>query len=303
MLTHDLRGCIPIVLTPFRDDGGIDMDSLERQVEFIISSDVHGLATPALASEGFKLTDSERDGLIEAVVRMVGGRLPVVASADGAGVAPAIERAQAAVEAGADALMVLPPSFVKPDAQHLEEYFGRVAEAAGIPIMIQDAPQLTGVAISVDMLARLHEAHPLISSVKLEGIPSAVKSSEVLTRLGGRMTVFSGWGGLAFFEGLQRGASGCMPAANLGFALAEVYRLFAGGEQDEAALQFDRLVPFMSWSMQTLDLGTWCAKEMLTRAGIISSARMREPFTPPDDRQIAEFNRLVSSVPWPDANA
>lgn len=295
----DLFGCVPIVLTPFEDDGRIDMVSLERQIEFIIDSGVQGLATPALASEGFKLTDAERDEVIRAVVTMVDGRLPVIASADGSGVEPAVERARAAVEAGAAALMVLPPSFVKPDVRGLEHYFTRVAEAVNVPIMVQDAPQLTGVTISVDSLVRLNAASPLISSVKLEGVPSAAKTSEVLRRLGGRMSVFSGWGGLAFFEGLQRGAAGCMPAANLGFALAQVYRLFTGGDLEAASSAFDRLLPFMNWSMQSLDLGTWCAKEMLRQQGVIATARMREPFVPPDEGQVAEFARLAATVPWP----
>lgn len=293
----ELHGCIPIVLTPFHEDGRIDMASMQRQIEFIVQSGVHGLATPALASEGFKLTDAERDAVIRSVIDIVDGRLPVIASADGSGVEPAVERAQAAVEAGAAALMVLPPSFVKPDVRGLELYFTRIADAAGIPIMIQDAPQLTGVTISVDSLVRIHEANPLVSSVKLEGIPSASKTTEIRRRLDGRMAVFSGWGGLAFLEGLERGAAGCMPAANLGFALAQVYRLFADGRRDDAADRFDRLVPFMAWTMQSLDLGTWCAKEMLRRAGVIASSHMREPFAQPDAGQVAEFTRLAASVP------
>jgi len=60
--------------------------------------------------------------------------------------------------------------------------------------MVQDAPPLTGVTITVASLARLHESNPLICAVKLEGIPSAAKTSEALDRLDGRMSVFSGWG-------------------------------------------------------------------------------------------------------------
>ncbi len=298
-MTLGLQGCVPIVLTPFTVDGRIDMASLEAEVEFIVGSGVQGLATPALASEGYKLTDAERDGLIATVVELVAGRLPVVASADGPGAEPAIDRAKAAVDAGASALMVLPPSFVKPDVRGLESYFTRIADAAGIPVMVQDAPQLTGVTITVESLARLHESNPLICAVKLEGIPSAAKTSEVLNRLDGRMSVFSGWGGLAFLEGLHRGAVGCMPAANLGFALAEVHRHFMNGAPDEAAHLFDRLVPFMAWSMQSLDLGTWCAKEMLRRHGVIATSVMREPFSAPDEGQVSEFTRLSHQVPWP----
>ncbi len=288
-----LFGCIPIVVTPFAPSFAIDEAGLRAEVDFLIAAGVHGLATPAIASEGYKLDDAERDRVARIVVETAAGRVPVVVSVDGNGTDVAMARARATAALGADALMVLPPMFVKPDAANLERYYLRIADAAGLPIMVQDAPQLTGVSIPVALLERLYTANPLINAVKIEGTPAGAKTGEVVERTGGQMAVFAGWGGLSFWEGLPRGAAGCMPAANFGPALAQVYDLFHQGQIAEAATLFDRLTPFIAWSMQSIDLSVWCAKAALVRAGILASATLREPATLPDAVMQAEFERLL----------
>ena len=161
-------------------------------------------------------------------IETAAGRVPVVVSADGNGTDIAVIRARRAAALGAAALMVLPPMFIKPDGENLYRYYQRIARAVDIEIMVQDAPQLTGVALPGQLLARLNRDCPNITSVKIEGTPAGPKTSEVLALSDNRMDVFAGWGGLSFWEGLQRGAKGCMPAANFGPPLAEVYELYQG---------------------------------------------------------------------------
>ena len=289
-MSESLRGCIPIVATPFDADGRIDETSLRAEVEWLIAGGVHGLATPAIASEGYKLSDTERERVIAVVVEATAGRAPVVVSADGAGTDVAVERARRAADLGATALMVLPPHFIKPDSENLMRYYARIAEAVSIPIMVQDAPQLTGVALPSSLLARLYYEHPTVNSVKIEGTPAGAKTSEILALTNGDMDVFAGWGGLSFWDGLLRGAAGCMPAANFGLVLARVYDLFAGGQRDAAYAAFNSAVPFIAWSMQSIDLSVWTAKEALVRLGVLASATLREPATLPDETLRREFD-------------
>lgn len=288
--TLRLRGCIPIVATPFHADGSIDERSLKAEVEWLIAGGVHGLATPAIASEGYKLSNEERELVVAIVVATARERVPVVVSADGAGTDVAVDRAVSAGILGADALMVLPPHFIKPDADNLRRYYGRIADAVPLPIMVQDAPQLTGVALPSGLLARIHAEHPRVNSVKIEGTPAGGKTSEILALTEGGMDVFAGWGGLSFWDGLLRGAAGCMPAANFGPPLARVYDLFAAGDRAAAYAAFTAEVPFIAWSMQSIDLSIWTAKEALARAGVLASAAMREPATLPDEALRGEFD-------------
>ncbi len=284
-----LHGCIPIVVTPFTEEGAIDEKSLRAEVEHLIAGGVHGLAAPAIASEGYKLAESEQQRVAAIVIETADGRVPVVVSADGNGTDIAVIRARRAAALGATALMVLPPMFIKPDGENLYRYYQRIARAVDVEIMVQDAPQLTGVALPGQLLARLNRNCPNITSVKIEGSPAGPKTSEVLALSDNRMDVFGGWGGLSFWEGLQRGAKGCMPAANFGPPLAEVYELYQRGDYAAARSRFDGLVPFVNWSMQSVDLSVWCAKEALKRQGILTTNILREPASLPDAVMRHEF--------------
>jgi 4-hydroxy-tetrahydrodipicolinate synthase len=277
-----LHGCIPIVATPFTEEGAIDEASLRAEVEHLIAAGVHGLATPAIASEGYKLAEAEQQRVAAIVVETAGSRVPVVVSAGGNGTDVAVMRARRAAASGAAALMVLPPMFIKPDGENLYRYYQRIARAVEVEIMVQDVPQLTGVALPAPLLARLNSDCPNITAVKIEGTPAGPKTSEVLALSDERMDVFAGWGGLSLWESLQRGAKGCMPAANFGPALARVYDQYCAGDFAAARSLFDRLVPFVNWSMQSVDLSVWCAKEALRRDGILATSVLREPASLPD---------------------
>ena len=224
-----LHGCIPILVTPFADDGSLDLESLEREIDWVLAEGASGVACVAIASEGYKLTETERDAVIATTVRRVDGRAPVVASADGPGEEPAIDRARRAAALGADALMVLPSYFVKPGPDALVSYYGRIADESGLPIMLQDAPQLTGVSMSPALWARMAEATPGLRYIKAEGTPQGPTISETLRLCGDRVGVFCGWGGLSLLDALERGAIGNMPAPNFTRFFADVQRLLGGG--------------------------------------------------------------------------
>jgi 2-keto-3-deoxy-L-arabinonate dehydratase len=287
-----LRGCIPILVTPFADDGSLDLASLEREVDWVIAEGAAGVGCVAIASEGYKFTEDERDAVIQSTVRHVAGRLPVVASADGPGEEPAVARAQRAARLGADALMVLPPSFVKPGPDALVSYYSRVAEAAGIAIMLQDAPQLTGVPMSPSLWARMADAIPGLRYIKAEGMPQGATISETRRLCGERLGLFCGWGGLSLLDALERGAIGNMPAPNFTRFFADVQRLWESGDHEAAERLFDRGVPFVMWTMQSIDHSVTTAKTELHRRGIITSPRLRQPAAHLDDiaqRQLARF--------------
>ncbi|MGH2615435.1 MAG: dihydrodipicolinate synthase family protein, partial [Thermomicrobiales bacterium] len=240
----------------------------------------------------YKLTEAERDSVLQTTVRHVNGRVPVVASADGPGEEPALDRARRAVRLGADALMVLPPYFVKPGADALVSYYARVAAVAGIPVMLQDAPQLTGVPMSPALWARMADEVPGLRYVKAEGTPQGATISETRRLCGDRLGVFCGWGGLSLLDALERGAIGNMPAPNFTRLFADVQRFWEHGDREEAETRFDRGVPFVMWTMQTIDHSVTAAKTELVRRGVIASARLRRPALTLDDiahHQLARF--------------
>jgi len=290
-----LTACIPILCTPFTDDGGLDLPSLEREIEWVLAAGASGVACLAIASEGYKLTEGERDEVLRTTVAAVAGRVPVVASADGPGVEPALDRARRAAALGADALMVLPPYFVKPDADALLDYYRRIGEAAPIPLIVQDAPQLTGVAMSPPLWARMAEAIPTFRSVKAEGTPQGETISETLRLAGDRLAVFCGWGGLGILDALERGAAGSMPAPNFTRLFADIQRLWDTQRQAEAAARFAAELPFLLWTMQSIDHSVAAAKEELRRRGVFAGNAQRPPAARLDPTARGQLGRFLDA--------
>jgi 2-keto-3-deoxy-L-arabinonate dehydratase len=292
-----LRGCIPILCTTFFDDGGIDYESLERQIDWVIGEGASGVATLALASEGYKLTEAERDEVTRVVAVKTAGRVPVVVSADGGSPQVAIDRALRAQQAGADAVMVLPPSFVKPGPTSLRDYYLRVGRAVETPLIIQDAPQLTGVAMGPALWAELARAVDTIRYVKAEGVPQGPTLTATLEQSDGRLQVFCGWGGLSMIDAMERGAVGSMPAAGFTRLFADIQRLFEGGDRTGAEALFQSELPFVLWAMQSLDVSVRSAKTELLSRGVFQTRTLREPWAPLDTIAENQLQRFVAGRP------
>ena len=297
MSVIELRGCIPILCTPFLEDGAVDYESLERQVDWVINEGASGVATLALASEGYKLTEAERDEVSEVVVARVAGRVPVVISADGAGTDVAVDRATKAERTGATAVMVLPPSFVKPTPASLRDYYQRVGRAVEIPVIIQDAPQLTGVAMGPTLWADLAETVDTIRYVKAEGVPQGQTLTETIERSGGRLRVFCGWGGLSMIDALERGAVGSMPAAGFTRLFAQIQQVWEAGDRSSAEALFQSELPFVLWAMQSLDFSVRSCKTELAGLNVFRTRELRQPWNLLDAIAEDQLRRFIGGRP------
>ena len=170
-------GVFPIAPTPFTESGDLDLDGMRRVLDCMIDQGVDGICILANYSEQFLLTDEERDILLRLCMERVAGRVPVIATTSHFSTRIAAERARRAAEAGAAMLMLMPPyhgTGLRADEKGMVEHFAGVAEAAGIPIMVQDAP-LSGVTLSVAFLARLAREVPLVRYFKVEVPQAAAK--------------------------------------------------------------------------------------------------------------------------------
>jgi 4-hydroxy-tetrahydrodipicolinate synthase len=220
----------------------------------------------------------------------------VVVSADGAGTAVAVDRAVRAAKLGADALMVLPPYLVKPGPASLLDYYTRVGDAAAIPVMIQDAPQLTGVWMTPDLWTKIAQQAPNVSYVKAEGTPQGATISAAIEQSAGALQVFCGWGGLGILDALERGAVGSMPAANFTGVFAGIHAAWDSGDRRAASDLLTGTLPYSVWAMQSLDHSVTSAKRELMRRGVIADDRLRQPATALDALGMAQLDAWIDDV-------
>jgi 4-hydroxy-tetrahydrodipicolinate synthase len=286
-----LRGVVPIVCTPFHDDGRVDFESQRRLVRYLLDGGAHGLGLFGNASEGYTLAADERRQLLEVIVREVDGTVPIVVSSGHTGTDVAASLSREAESGGADALMVLPPYFVKPDAAGLVHYYRAIADAVSIPVMVQDAPLLTGVAMGAPLLARLGCEIPGVAYAKVEAPPTAPKISETVELAGSALALFGGLNGQFVIEEFERGAVGTMPGSDL---LPEFVRIWTNLEQgltDGAFALFTECLPLLRFELQPA-LGVSAMKHNLCAAGVIASAYVRHPTRSLDARGLQELARL-----------
>ena len=117
-----LDGVYPILNTTFHEDGSLDLASQARLVQYLLESGAHGLGLFGNASEGYALHSSEREEILKLVCKEVNGRVPLVVSSGHTGTDAAVELSREAEADGADALMVLPPYYLKTDGDGAEAW-------------------------------------------------------------------------------------------------------------------------------------------------------------------------------------
>jgi dihydrodipicolinate synthase/N-acetylneuraminate lyase len=291
-----LAGIMPVLQIPFvpaQPLDAIDDDALRREVDFCIRCGVHGLVIPALASEFMVLTDAERRQTVASTVEQAAGRVPVVANVAAPSPQAALEFAQHARETGASAVMALPPYVRKPTIDGVLTYYAAIAEAAQLPVIVQNAPPPFGISLSTSVVLRLVEEIPLVTYIKEERLPPTRNIGEVIAGATPKLQgVFGGMAGMHLPNELARGAIGSMPSAGVCDVLVAIFNAWQAGETARARSIHQQVLPLL-----VLEMSAWMAvsKEVLLRRGVFTSTLMRDPeFLPLDAGDLAEIDAL-----WP----
>jgi 4-hydroxy-tetrahydrodipicolinate synthase len=287
-----LHGVCTIALTPFTEEGELDEASIESLSDFYVDAGVHGVTILGIMGEAHKLSDAERQTVAERYVSAVRGRVPVVVGCSAVATKVVVERALAAEEAGAAAVMVAPPNNQR-SLNLVFEHYRRVAEAVSVPVVVQDEPVNTGVVMPAPFLARLVDGIEGCRYVKLEEAPTTIKISGLLKEAQSEVGVFGGLGGMYFYEELRRGAAGIMTGFAYPHVLVETYRLFARGEEREAQEYFFRYLPLIRFEAQLGVGGVGIRKEILKLRGVVSSSHVRFPAPALDAETLRELEDLV----------
>ena len=288
-------GIYPIVNTPFHEDGSLDLVSQRRLVRFLIDSGAHGLGLFGNASEGYALADEERRQLTRVILEEVGGAVPVVVSSGYTGTDVAVSLSVEAQNAGADALMIMPPHFLKPDAEGVYQYFAAISRAVRVPIMVQDAPLMTLVPMGADLLARMARELEQVRLVKVEAPPTSPKISRLKQLAGEGLILFGGLNGNFLLEEFARGAVGTMPGSDMPDLFIKMWNAHQRGDLAAARAEFARALPLIRYELQP-GMGVAVMKQNLCDAGVIASARTRHPTRTLDATDVAEVRSLRADL-------
>jgi 2-keto-3-deoxy-L-arabinonate dehydratase len=272
------RGIYPIAPTPFTASGDLDLEGQRRVLDCMIDQGVDGICVLANYSEQFLLTDDERATLVDLCLSHVAGRVPVIVTCSHFSTRIAAERARVAASAGAAMLMLMPPyhgTGLRADEAGILQHFARVAGAAPVPIMVQDAP-LSGVNLSVPFLVRLAREIPAVRYFKIE-MPGTAAKLRGLIEAGGDIIAgpFDGEESITLMADLDAGATGTMPSALAPDLIKPVLEHYRAGRRDEAASAYARILPLINY--ENRQCGLRATKSVMAEGGVIKSDAVRHP--------------------------
>ena len=268
------RGVFVILPTPFDDDLALDVESLRRVIRFCLDSGVHGVVTPANASEAPYLTDQERQQVVRTTIAEIDGKVPVVVGVTSSCGVNARAFAREAEREGADAVMAMPPQVQRASEPEIRAYYATIAGASGLPIFLQNYGGPGGTPMSARLMADLLRDLPTVQFVKEETEFSGPMISSVIEAAGPHLKgVMGGKAGRHLLDEYRRGVCGTMPACEVSDVHVALWRALEANETGRAGEIYRQLLPLLLFE---LSYGPPVYKEVLRRRGVIRSSAIRQ---------------------------
>ena len=272
-----LKGSFPPLITPFRNEE-VDFDAYAKLVEFQVDQGSHGILVNGTTAEPSTLTLEERNRLVDVAMEAVAGRIPVVAATGSQSLAESDFLTRHAIRAGADALLIVTPYYIKPPQRGLIEYYLQLTAPHETPWMIYHIPGRTAVSVTLDSMRELRDRAPGFVGMK-QAVNDLGFVTECLAALGDDFRVFVGLEELSF-PMMTIGACGLMNAVGnlrpdqLSQMCEAVWAgdMVRGRELHQQLLEINQSVFF--------DTNPIPMKYMMKKLGLMPTNEHRLPMTP-----------------------
>lgn len=290
-----VTGVCPVLETPFTADGTVDGAGFLALTGHLIACGVRSVMFPGFASEFHKLTGGERARLTEMLLRRTrDAAVSAVISVPDHATRVAVARARCAVEAGADVISILPPYFLGPSRAAVHDHVGAVADAvAPAPVILQYAPAQTGTTLDAGSISALARAHPNLRQVKVESAPPGALIA-ALGRQEPPLTSVVGYAGVQLLDALRRGAVGVQPGCSFAELYLRVWDSWTAGDHEAATSLHARMLPYLSYWMQHVEIIIAAEKLISQRRGLIASAHCRAPAHTLDGEEVRMVDRFMA---------
>jgi 4-hydroxy-tetrahydrodipicolinate synthase len=286
-MTHELRGIIPAVVTPFTPDEQVDERAFRKVLNLLIDQGVHGLFPAGTGGEFSALTTDEKKRLMGISVEEARGRVFVMPNVGAITTAESVDLARHAEAVGCDAVSAVTPFFLKPSQDELFEHYRAICAAVKLPVLAYNIPDRTGVSLSLTTVSRLARELSNFVGIK-DSTGDLAGSAEFLRACPPGFRVFMGRDTLILY-----GCAGAVAAtANVAPALAVgIHKAFETGELTKARDLQARLAPVRK--LFTVASHPGGLKEAMLQLGMIDCGRCRRPTLDPTPAQKAEVSAIL----------
>ncbi|WP_299838732.1 4-hydroxy-tetrahydrodipicolinate synthase [uncultured Paracoccus sp.] len=270
------KGSIPALVTPFTPDGELDLDTLKKLVDWHVAEGSHGLAPVGTTGESPTLSHDEHRQVIETVIRVVDGRIPVIAGAGSNSTREAVGLVQFAAEAGAQGALVVTPYYNKPTQEGLIAHYTALHDAADLPIIIYNIPPRSVIDMSPETMGELAKLKNIVGVKDATGKLERVSQQRITC--GTDFIQLSGEDATAHGFNAQGGVGCISVTANVApKLLAAMQKATQAGDYAKALEYQDRLMPLHIAIF--VEPGLVGVKYAMSRLGLCND-RVRLPLTP-----------------------
>jgi len=270
-----LKGSFPPVVTPFKEDGSVDYDTYAKLVDFHAKGGSAGVVVTGTTGEPSALTTDERILLVKVAIDAAVKRIQVVAATGTQNHADTVVMTEAATRAGADALLIVTPYFIRPPQRGLEAYYLDLCKRTDLPVMIYHIPGRAAVNVTAETVVRIADAAPNLVGIK-HAVSELSLVSDLIARLGTEFRIHVGLEDLSF-PMVCLGAHGLMNAVGnlLPGKVQELYAVTAAGD-----LKRGRALHYELWELNQaifFDTNPIPMKYMMMRLGLLPNEVHRLP--------------------------
>jgi 4-hydroxy-tetrahydrodipicolinate synthase len=285
-------GAFTALVTPFKN-GEVDVEALEGLVEFQIQQGINGLVPCGTTGEAPALSEEEDRLVVETVVRVAAGRVPVIAGTGSNSTQMAIKYTRMAEEAGADGSLQVAPYYNKPTQEGLFRHFAAIAESTSLPLVLYNIPGRTSVTISAETMARLSEV-PDVVGVK-DSTLSMNMISDVRHLCGEEFDILSGDDPMTLPLMALGGTGVISVASNVapGAVSDMVGALNSGDWYRGRELHYELLPLFRALFLEVNPIPVKAAASLLG----LCSDEMRLPLVPMSGENLQKLRKVMENTP------
>jgi 4-hydroxy-tetrahydrodipicolinate synthase len=288
-----LRGSVPPIMTPFKD-GAIDLPAFARLVEFQINNGTHGILVNGTTSEPSTLSTDERNLLVRTAIEVVGKRIPVIAATGSQSFEETVQLTEYAAKAGADALLVVTPYYVRPPQRGVVRYFVELGRRVDTPLLMYHIPGRSAFKVEMATLEEIVDKVPSFVGIK-HAVDDHSFVSEMIQRFGAEFRIFCGLEEFTFSM-MAIGAAGTMNAvANIAPGpVAKLCEALMRGDLAEA-----RRLHFQTFELMRavfFDTNPIPLKYMAKRLGILERNEHRLPMVPATPELERRLDNLLAQA-------
>jgi 4-hydroxy-tetrahydrodipicolinate synthase len=280
------------MVTPFNQKGDIDFINTTKLIEHLIETGTESIVVAGTTGESPTLSKKEKVELFKHVVKVVNGRVPIIAGTGSNNTRESIALTIEAEKVGVDAIMIVAPYYNKPNQEGLFLHFEEIAKATSLPLMVYNIPGRSVVNISPDTIVRLSKIPNIVAVKEASGNLDAM--SEIIAKTEEDFLLYSGDDGLTL-PVLSIGGTGIVSVAShvIGLEMKEMIEAFDSNDTKKAAKLHQQLLPLMRSLFEAPSPVP--VKKVLQWKGI-DTGPVRLPLIPLTEREEAELKKYFYNI-------